>query len=189
MNDQRIAVFFPGIGYHNDKPLMYYTKKLYSKRGYDLMEVNYTGFESGIKGDPEKMQAAFTHGLSEAERILSSIDWAAYTDIVFVGKSIGTAIAASYAADHHLPVTALYYTPLEQTFRPDMPQGLAFTGTADPWVDHSRIVALCKAHQIPLTTYRGANHSLETGDVKRDLRILQDLTRLVRVANKTVFRP
>ena len=28
MSDKKIAVFFPGIGYTNDKPLMYYSRKL-----------------------------------------------------------------------------------------------------------------------------------------------------------------
>ncbi len=28
MEQNRIAVFFPGIGYHKDKPLLYYAVKL-----------------------------------------------------------------------------------------------------------------------------------------------------------------
>ena len=31
MEDKRIAVFFPGIGYTNDKPLLYYARKLYKE--------------------------------------------------------------------------------------------------------------------------------------------------------------
>ena len=27
-NNKKIAVFFPGLGYHNDKPLLYYSRKI-----------------------------------------------------------------------------------------------------------------------------------------------------------------
>lgn len=30
--EKKIAVLFPGIGYHTDKPLLYYSKKLARKR-------------------------------------------------------------------------------------------------------------------------------------------------------------
>lgn len=31
----KIAVFFPGIGYHCDKPLLYYARKLVQEYGYE----------------------------------------------------------------------------------------------------------------------------------------------------------
>ena len=52
----KIAIVFPGIGYHTDKPLLYYGRKLAAELGYRVIEVSYSGFESGIQGDPEKMR-------------------------------------------------------------------------------------------------------------------------------------
>ncbi|MDO4961504.1 MAG: hypothetical protein Q4E57_06595 [Eubacteriales bacterium] len=33
--NRRIAIFFPGIGYNADKPLLYYSRKLTAKYGYE----------------------------------------------------------------------------------------------------------------------------------------------------------
>ena len=48
--EKKIAVLFPGIGYHTDKPLLYYSKKLARKRGYEIVEVKYGPLPSGVKG-------------------------------------------------------------------------------------------------------------------------------------------
>ena len=38
---KKIAVIFPGVGYHADKPLLYYSKKIASQNGYEIVEVPY----------------------------------------------------------------------------------------------------------------------------------------------------
>ena len=53
----KIAVFFPGIGYHCDKPLLYYARKLVQEYGYEkivMQEYSYNG--KNIRGDKKKMQ-------------------------------------------------------------------------------------------------------------------------------------
>ena len=49
----KAAVIFPGIGYHTDKPLLYYGKKLAKEAGYRIIEVNYTGFPQNVKGNED----------------------------------------------------------------------------------------------------------------------------------------
>ena len=34
----KLAVIFPGVGYHTDKPLLYYSKKLAFQNGYEIVE-------------------------------------------------------------------------------------------------------------------------------------------------------
>ena len=36
---KKICVVFPGIGYHTDKPLLYYSKKYMIAHGYDIVDV------------------------------------------------------------------------------------------------------------------------------------------------------
>ena len=36
----KTAIIFPGIGYHTDKPLLYYSKKLAAESGYHVIEVS-----------------------------------------------------------------------------------------------------------------------------------------------------
>ena len=39
----KVAVFFPGIGYHCDKPLLYYSRKLAQECGYEeTIALSYT---------------------------------------------------------------------------------------------------------------------------------------------------
>ena len=41
---KKAAVLFPGIGYHTDKPLLYYSKKIAAELGYEIIEVPYGKF-------------------------------------------------------------------------------------------------------------------------------------------------
>ncbi len=170
----KIAVIFPGIGYHTDKPLLYYGKKLAKNLGYEIREVPYRKFKPGIKGDAGKMREAFDSALSQAEEMLDDVKWKKAEDIVFISKSIGTAVAAAYAAAHKLKVRHVYYTPLAETFLAAAEgNGIAFHGTADPWATDEAIEEGCRAKKIPLIVIPDANHSLETGDVATDLKNLQ----------------
>ena len=46
---KKLAVIFPGVGYHTDKPLLYYSKKLAFQNGYEIVEVPYGKFPKGVK--------------------------------------------------------------------------------------------------------------------------------------------
>ena len=52
----KLAVVFPGIGYHADKPLLYYSKKLAAQAGWQVVEVAYGAFPDRVKGDQAKME-------------------------------------------------------------------------------------------------------------------------------------
>ena len=41
---KKIAVFFPGIGYTADKPLLYFSRRIAAAHGYEIRIMNYTGF-------------------------------------------------------------------------------------------------------------------------------------------------
>ena len=58
MSDKKLAVFFPGIGYTNDKPLLYYSRKLAEERGYEVICTEYHDLPEKIKGNKEKMMQA-----------------------------------------------------------------------------------------------------------------------------------
>ena len=99
----KIAVFFPGIGYHCAKPLLYYARKLAQECGYEnivLLDYSYEG--GNIRGNEEKMQQAFERLYEQAERKLKKIDFSAYNDIFFVSKSVGTIIASAYAKKYQI---------------------------------------------------------------------------------------
>lgn len=208
----KLAVYFPGVGYHCDKPLLYYARKIAAACGYEQhITLSYTTQIRDLLGNPANMKAAFLELYEQAEstldktaafsqqsgdplvqtdsfsrqsvfsltqadsRLLHSDEDSGCDEILFISKSVGTAIAARYASEHNIPCRHILYTPLAETFTFHPWNGIAFTGTADPWVTTAVIQQQCQEHQIPLFLYDGANHSLETGDVFRNLDIMKEV--------------
>ena len=163
----KLAVFFPGIGYHCDKPLLYYSEKL--AKQYETIEITYGGLGKNL-------DEAFSDALSQTEACLSEVDWKQYGDVLFVSKSIGTAVAGAYARKHAVICRNIYYTPLERTFAFAPQPGIAFHGTGDPWAKTEMIRGKCRESGLPLFITEGANHSLEIPeDTRRNLEILADV--------------
>ena len=180
-NQNKLAVVFPGIGYHVDKPLLFHTRKLLRELGYEVADVNYTGFPSGIKGNPQKMKEAFDIALLQSEDILKDVDMAKADDLIFVSKSIGTAVAAAYAGNHGLTPRHIYFTPIAEAFDYIVPRsGIAFHGTSDPWADTEIITGKCSEYEIDLFITNDANHSLEIGDTLKDIQELYTIMDTVK---------
>ena len=166
----KIAVIFPGIGYHTDKPLLYYSKRLAANDGYEVKSVDYTGFPKDVKGSAEKMRKSYLIALEQTGEILSGVNFADYEDILFISKSVGTAVAASYAGEMNINARHIYYTPVAESFKfIKEKSGIVFHGTDDKWVDTSIIRSECERLSLPLYITDDASHSLETGIVETDL--------------------
>lgn len=166
---RKLAVVFPGIGYHTDKPLLYYSKKLAAKYGFEVVEVPYGNFPSGVKGSPEKMKQAFESALSQTREILKDIRFEEYDKILFLSKSVGTAVAAAYAKEKKLQTCNVFYTPVEASMELMEQPGIVFHGTNDSWARTSILAQGCETKGYSCYFIENANHSLETGDVRKDL--------------------
>lgn len=179
----KLAVFFPGIGYTVDKPLMYYSRKLAVAYGYEIILLPYQGFPKNVKGNPDKMVQSYELALSYSIDALATVNWNMYDEILFVAKSVGTIVAATLADQSVFKdrIRLVLYTPLVQTFQFDFTDAVVFTGSNDPWVGeaHHRILELCRQRHIRCEVYNGANHSLETGNTDIDLEYMK------RVMNQT----
>ena len=173
----RLAVIFPGIGYTADKPLLHYSRRIAERAGYEIKVIPYSGFPKKVRGDREKMRKCFELALEQSEKYLAGTDLDSYSDILFIGKSVGTAVAADIAARSSAKtnIRFILYTPLEATFEYPLGSAIAFTGSADPWTggEESRIAEICAQRKIPCYVTEGANHSLETADPQQDIAALQ----------------
>ena len=179
MPTEKFAVLFPGIGYHADKPLLYYPHKLLRARGYAVMPLSYGSL-------PQDKQGAFDTALSAARAALDAVDWRAYNDILFVSKSLGTCVSGVLARElkavhPDLPLRQVLLTPVTETLPLIAAPAVAFSGTADPLVEQSALEATCRTAGVSLFRYPDANHSIETGDVARDLDTVKDI--LHRIAD------
>lgn len=178
----KIAVYFPGIGYHCDKPLLYYSRNIAFEFGYkNYKNICYTYKAGNIRGNNEKMKEAYEVLFLQAEAQLADIVWTEYNDILFISKSIGTIIAAAYAKKFELKAARhILYTPLAQTYLFAPSHAAAFIGTADPWSDTNEIIRLSKINHIPLAVYDGCNHSLECNDTLKNIENLKNIMQKTR---------
>lgn len=183
-SQKKLAVVFPGIGYNPDRPLLYWSRKLAVQDfGYEAVNVPYGHFDrkKNLQGNEKAMQETFESALSQTEEILRDVDFSKYDKILFISKSVGTAVAAAYAQRHGLLTDNLYYTPIAQTFEQIRKgNGIAFHGTRDPWTKGVSIEELCQKHEIPVHLIPDANHSLETGDTMPDLKNLVHIMEISR---------
>ena len=90
MEKKRLAVFFPGIGYSIDKPLLYYGRDVAYEAGYiEYYNVSYGDVnKDGVRGNRNKMAELAADLLCRTENQLSAIDWSVYEDILFVSKAL-----------------------------------------------------------------------------------------------------
>ena len=173
----KLAIFFPGIGYTCDKPLLYYSRKLADQAGYECKLVGYAlQGNIQIKGNREKMEEAFRVLYAGAEECLSDVAWQQYEEVLFISKSIGTVIASAYAKKtRDVLIRHVLYTPLEYTFGFQPADAVGFIGTNDSWCNPSEVLRLAKEQGIPMHVYEDTDHSLEKGDALTDLDTIRDV--------------
>ena len=90
---------------------------------------------------------------------------------MFISKSVGTAISSAYVQKYK----QILYTPLEETYKFEHSDAIAFLGTIDPWSNTANVEMLSKKQNVPIYMYKKADHSLETGDIIKDIEILEDV--------------
>ncbi len=178
MNSKKLAVMFPGIGYHKDKPLLYYATKLVQSKGYDVVHVEYHDMPQKIRGDIAMMKKAAELAYGQSKEQLAEVSFDEYESVLFVGKSIGTVVLAKYVTDHAIDAKQIWYTPVEGTFSFGAKDAIAFIGDADPWSDVDEVKRLAREQGISLHSYPECNHSLECSDIERNIDIIKDVMKI-----------
>ena len=74
-NNKKIAVFFPGLGYHNDKPLLYYSRKIAISNEYQPININYNNIPKAIVGDENSIKSCFEILYLQAKEQLDKINF------------------------------------------------------------------------------------------------------------------
>ncbi|MDV4149852.1 hypothetical protein R0131_03300 [Clostridium sp. AL.422] len=165
---KKLAVLFPGMNYNSNKPLLYYIKKILIKEEFDIVEIEYGKL-------PNDKMRAFEIAITKANERIKDILWADYDEILFVSKSIGTVLGGKIASELKLPIRHIYLTPVNETLPFMSGDGIVFSGTADPMITTSLLVSKCDNNEIPLYLYEKCNHSIESGIIKEDLKILSEI--------------
>jgi phosphoglycolate phosphatase len=188
-NNKKIADFFPGLGYHNDKPLLYYSRKIAISNEYQPINIVYNNIPKVVVGDENSIKSGFEILYLQAKEQLDKINFKEYNNIIFISKSIGTIIAKEYSIKNNIKAYHILYTPLSYTFKvmnkdyEKNVNSIAFTGTKDQWIKLNVVEIGCKEFSIPLYKYENANHSIETGNTLKDI---EYLTNIMSVSEKFI---
>ncbi len=179
---KKLAVVFPGVGYTKDRPLLYYSGKLAVKNGYELIHIDF----SGLDWSKEKLKdQAFLKKMMETcllktEEALEKYGDLSDADAVFISKSIGTVVAAAYEKKKGLNVKQIMFSPLEFVSDFIKEEGaVLFYGDADPYAGYEAVEKAAEEKKLEKIRISGGNHSLETGDILKDIDNLGKMMRRV----------
>ena len=174
MEKKKTAVIFPGMGYHKDKPLLYYSSRIVQNLGYEIIHIEYLGMPPKVF-DAQTLEKAGNIAYECTKEQLKEIDFDQYEDILFIGKSIGTVVAARYVQKHNIQARQIWYTPVEETFSYNSKDAIAFIGESDPASNLNNVRKLAQDNNVPLHTYPNCNHSLEGNDVDTNIANIRDV--------------
>lgn len=102
--NKKIVISFPG-GRGAEIPLLYFCAKKYEDMGYEKVFVNHP-----LEWD-ESMEVLFEN----TDRVIKTINFSEYDEIIFVAKSIGTLVACKIKEKYNVPAKMILLTPLEGT--------------------------------------------------------------------------
>ncbi|MBN1370991.1 MAG: hypothetical protein JW987_03445 [Anaerolineaceae bacterium] len=178
----RLAFLFPGRGYTCAMPVLYYPGAWLQSRGADVLAIEYTctrqpGYD---QLPPEDKQHALATEVDAAVQAALAQDH--YTEIVFVGKSLGTLALAHLAVNSPLSSSASFIwltplvkqAPLRSAVAQARPRSLFVSGTADPLYDpafFAEVVQSCRGESLLIPN---ADHVLEIpGDLPASLEAMR----------------
>ncbi|MDZ5473394.1 alpha/beta family hydrolase [Bacillus sp. 31A1R] len=165
-SSSKVAVIFPGQGYTNQAPLLYYSTSLLVSEGYHVLHMNYQYHtEPYTSFSDEEKKACIRYNAEKAfTEILSQTD---FSELLILGKSIGTASIASILGKLTENTKVVWLTPLltrDETFHAMMDwngPSLSIIGDEDPIYRSERWKELEEKANYKTKLYSGADHSLD----------------------------
>lgn len=164
MSTQKLLVLFPGIGYTCGTGLLAAGAARGQAAGYTVLPLAYSAQTTAQRAD---LDAAARTAQADVGAQLAAVDWGAYTDIVFLSKSLGTVVAARSLRQLGVAARSLYLTPLAGALaavRPgDTVLGMV-SGGADSYIDWHLVRDFCAGQNLPFLLVPGAGHRLTIPD-------------------------
>ncbi len=168
-NSSVLCVILGGQNYGIYKPLCYYSASLAVQAGYDVLSVQY-GFQQdqSLTHFPEDFEILY----KEVKETIELIKSPRHTEIIWIGKSLGTVLMKRLKRDYNsYSQKLILLTPVTPAFdQEDFREKLIIMGTHDEHYDEK---LLEKESESMIVEFDGANHALETGNVIADLEIME----------------
>ncbi len=156
-----IVVIFPGARYTCQEELLVKCAEKYETAGYHVIKLVYHQI-------PFKQLATYEEVISLCTPLilaqLKNIDFNAYTDIVFISKSVGTILACYFSEYFSISPNHLFLTPDQETLARIQPSfyvmGLVI-GDEDPHIHYEDIVRFANKYNFPFLVIPTAGHNLK----------------------------
>lgn len=163
-----LVVLFPGIGYHCDKPLLYFSQRVAMNNCCDLLVTEY-GFQKTKAGfDPNQIDDLVKEVFFSIKQVLER---KSYRDIVFVSKSLGTYVAKRISSQ--IDARNFVLTPIPVTMPLLSEQDFVAAGTADHLATEELLQVLRVRDSAKTMIIENVGHSLEADTIKETLNIIE----------------
>ncbi len=176
---KKLVILWPGRNYSCDKPLLYYAGKVFEKRGYDVIGLRYQAL---LTGDKDDIEGLIEEAKPYVAQELKNVDFSIYEDIVFVSKSMGTALAGYFEEKFRLNARHIFLTPVQEAL-PYMRMGkcIVVAGKEDRILESRKLKIYCVEQDVPLKQFEEVGHSLEhPDDMNKTFAILMVMIRLYK---------
>ncbi|MEO4052978.1 alpha/beta family hydrolase [Solibacillus sp. CAU 1738] len=163
-----ICFLFSGSGYNYDKPLFYYSTMVMLENKMDVVHVHYSYEGSWWDKPIEEMS---TRMMEDIQPVITEVLQSnSYSEIIFLGKSLGTIPIAIHLMEKEefVDATMILLTPLLQfdsifdSILNSKHKGILVIGDKDPIFNSNQIEQLNNS-KIEIEIIRNANHSLDIG--------------------------
>ena len=162
---KKIVISFPG-GRGYEIPLLYFSSKHFEDLGYEKLFISH----------PDSGEITYEMLYERAEKIIQSIAFEEYDNVVFIAKSIGTVVACKIKETYKIPASLILFTPLNGTLpyinnKNDI--HLISAGENDRYLDSTTLRELCEKESIKYYIEPNVGHRMEVkGDLRRNLEII-----------------
>lgn len=169
---KRIVISFPGAR-GCEIPLLYFGAKFFEDQGYEKLFLNHP------IGEMDNLSLYIEQVYENAAKVIGKMDFQEYEHVVFVAKSLGTAVACRIKECYQIPASLILFTPLEETMPYIHRENdilLTAMGDRDRYLPASVLRERCEQENINYYIEPGVGHRMEVvKDLRRNLEILQNV--------------
>ncbi|MCR5798199.1 hypothetical protein [Eubacterium xylanophilum] len=172
----KLAIVLPGFRYSKDCPLLYYPAMKYKKMGYEILAIDDYG-SCDMKGNPEQF---ISDSLDYIAPVLDEIDFNSFDEVVFIAKSVGTALAPRIEDKYKINnAVHIMLTPIDATIQymtDDRIIKYIVSGTEDEWISLMSLTQACMEYDLNLNIISDVGHRLEdSNNLERTIGILKEI--------------
>ena len=170
LGSNSICFMFSGSGYNYDKPLFYYSTMAMLESNIDIVHIHYSYDEQTLTKSIEEITKIMMEDIEPV--ITNVIENSEYSEVIFLGKSLGTIPIALDLMQNEKFVNSkmILLTPLLKfdtiftSIMNSQHQGLLVIGDKDPHHSSDKCYLLKNKANLKIEVIENANHSLDIRD-------------------------